>query len=62
MWALQKQLAVVRDGDNYHICAPSVDATTQKSAPAVLAKNKETKDMKRTGLTVLRGMASTHSM
>lgn len=61
-WALQKQLSVVRDGEKYHIHAHSVDATTQKSVPAVLANNKEAKDMKRTGLTVLREMASTHSM
>lgn len=52
----------VRDRENYHICACSVDATTQKSVPAVLAKKKEEKDMKRTGLTVLSEMASTHSM
>lgn len=43
------------------ICTYSVDAGTQKSVPAVLDKNEEAKDMKRTGLTMLREMASTHS-
>lgn len=40
----------------------SLDAATQKSVLAVLAKNKESKDTERTGLTILREMASTHSM
>lgn len=62
MWALQKQLAVVRDGEKYHICAYSVDAATQKSVPAVLDKNEEARAIERAGLTVLREMASTHSM
>lgn len=59
---LYKAAVVVRDRENYHICACSVDVTTQRSVPAVLAKNREEKDIKRTGLTVLREMASTHSM